>query len=91
MISDPFSIHCLLNPEIRGNKKYDVVFTSFLLHCLPGPPERRAKALAELSHLIEPASGVLCGATTIGKRFQRSMPFHGWPVYSFLAQNAGMV
>lgn len=65
--SRPSSIHCLINPENRGNKKYDVIFTSFLLHCLPGPPERKARALAELSHLIEPASGVLCGATILGK------------------------
>lgn len=65
--SDPSSIHCILDPERRGYKKYDVVFTSFLLHCLPGPPERKAKTLAELSHLVEPASGVLCGATILGK------------------------
>lgn len=65
--SDPSSIHCLLNPESRENKRYDVIFTSFLLHCLPGPPERKAEALAELSHLVEPASGVLCGATILRK------------------------
>lgn len=40
--STPTSIHYLLNPDRRGNKKYDVIFTSFLLHCLPGPPERKA-------------------------------------------------
>lgn len=65
--SDPSSIHCLLNSESRRNKKYDVIFMSFLLHCLPGPAERKAKTLAELSHLVEPASGVLCGATILGK------------------------
>lgn len=65
--SDPSSIHCLLDPESRGKQKYDVIFASLLLHCLPGPPERKANALAKLSHLVEPASGVLCGATILGK------------------------
>lgn len=65
--SDPSSIHCMLDPRKQGNKHYDVVFTTFLLHCLPGPPDRKAKALASLSRLVEPTSGVLCGATILGK------------------------
>ena len=65
--SNPSCIHFKLDPESRGGKKYDVIFMSFLLHCLAGPPERKAEALAELSHLVEPASGVLCGATILGK------------------------
>lgn len=64
---DPSSINRLLECESQRNKTYDVVFTSFLLHCLPGPPERKAETLAELSHLVEPDSGVLCGATILGK------------------------
>ncbi|KAK2607293.1 hypothetical protein N8I77_005978 [Diaporthe amygdali] len=65
--SDPSSIQCMLGPRKQGNKHYDVVFTTFLLHCLPGPPDRKAKALASLSRLVEPTSGVLCGATILGK------------------------
>lgn len=65
--SDPCSMHSTLVSEGRGSKKYDVIFTSFLLHCLPGPPERKAKTLAGLSHFVEPGSGVLCGATILGK------------------------
>ncbi|KAH8778790.1 hypothetical protein F5883DRAFT_710647 [Diaporthe sp. PMI_573] len=61
--SDSSSIHNLLDPARPDGKKYDIIFTNFLLHCLPGPPKRKAKALAELSHLVEPSSGVLCAAT----------------------------
>ncbi|KAG6360145.1 hypothetical protein INS49_011201 [Diaporthe citri] len=45
--SDPSSVHCLLEPESRGKQKYDVIFTSFLLHCLPGPPEQKALRYAQ--------------------------------------------
>ncbi|KAI3392477.1 hypothetical protein diail_5669 [Diaporthe ilicicola] len=65
--SDPSSIHRRLSAENEGGGKYDVVFTSFLLHCLPGPPDRKAKALASLSQLVEPTFGILCGATILGK------------------------
>lgn len=64
--SDPASIHRRFHTERPGNQTFDIIFTSFLLHCLPGPADRKAKALASLSQLIEPTSGVLCGATVLG-------------------------
>lgn len=70
------SINHVLDPERREGKKYDIIFTNFLLHCLPGPPERKAKALAELSHLVEPASGVLCGTTILGRHSREAS--HSW-------------
>ena len=69
---EPSSIYHMLNLKSRGNKKYDVIFTNFLLHCLPGSPERKAKALAKLSRLVEPASGVLCGSTILGRHSRQA-------------------
>lgn len=74
--SDPSSINYVLDPERREGKKYDIIFTNFLLHCLPGPPQRKAKALAELSHMVEPASGVLCGTTILGRHSRKAS--HSW-------------
>lgn len=74
--SDPSSIHYVLDPVRREGRKYDIIFTNFLLHCLPGPPKRKAQALAELSHLVEPASGVLCGTTILGKHSREAR--HSW-------------
>ena len=74
--SDSSSIHNLLDPARRDGKKYDIIFTNFLLHCLPGPPKRKAKALAELSHLVEPSSGVLCGTTILGTHSSEAS--HSW-------------
>jgi SAM-dependent methyltransferase len=75
--SDSSSIHNVLDAASRPDgKKFDIIFTNFLLHCLPGPPRRKAKALAELSHLVEPSSGVLCGTTILGTHSSEAN--HSW-------------
>lgn len=75
------SIHRLLDPQKEGNHRYDVIFTSLLLHCLPGPPNRKAKVLASLASLTED-TGVLCGATILG--YSQKDVQHSWPGHLLL-------
>lgn len=65
---DPNSIHQKLLNSHQKPDQYDIILTSMLLHCVPGPPRRKAKALASLAALVEPQSGVLAGATILGDR-----------------------
>ncbi|KUI67209.1 Putative uncharacterized protein YbcY [Cytospora mali] len=73
--TDPLSIYSLLDPNKNSNSRYDVIFTSLLLHCLPGPPHRKAKALASLASLTED-TGILCGATILGANSKDAQ--HSW-------------
>lgn len=63
---DPNSIHQRLLDSQQQPDRFDIVLTSMLLHCVPGPPQRKAKALASLGRFVEPQSGVLAGATILG-------------------------
>lgn len=67
---DPNSIHQKLvnSQQQQQPARFDVIMTSMLLHCVPGPPERKARALASLARFVEPKSGVLAGATILGDR-----------------------
>lgn len=48
-----------------GGAGFDLISCLLLLHCLPGPPQRKVDALARLGHLLE-KDGVLLGATILG-------------------------
>lgn len=74
------SIYSLLDPQKEGNTRYDVVFINLLLHCLPGPPDKKAQALASLASLAED-TGVLCGATILGNSREVQ---HSWSGQFFL-------
>ncbi|KAG6365681.1 hypothetical protein INS49_007292 [Diaporthe citri] len=63
---DPNSIHQKLLGCQQQPDRFDIILTSMLLHCVPGPPQRKAAALASLARFIEPQSGVLAGATILG-------------------------
>lgn len=65
---DPNSIHQELVDSQQQPDRFDIILTSMLLHCVPGPPQRKATALASLARLVEPQSGVLAGATILGDR-----------------------
>lgn len=65
---DPNSIHQKLLDCQQKPDRFDIILTSMLLHCVPGPPQRKATALASLARLVEPQSGVLAGATILGDR-----------------------
>lgn len=45
---------------------FDAISLMFLLHCLPGPPARKAEAVVRTKALLRPG-GVLFGATILGK------------------------
>ncbi|TLD17057.1 uncharacterized protein PgNI_00011 [Pyricularia grisea] len=45
---------------------FDAISLMFLLHCLPGPPSRKAEALGRMGRLLRPG-GVVFGATILGK------------------------
>lgn len=63
---DPNSIHQKLLDSQQQPDLFDIILTSMLLHCVPGPPQRKAAALASLARFVEPQSGVLAGATILG-------------------------
>lgn len=63
---DPNSIHQKLLDHQQQPERFDIILTSMLLHCVPGPPQRKAAALASLARFVEPQSGVLAGATILG-------------------------
>jgi SAM-dependent methyltransferase len=46
--------------------RFSSVGASFLLHCLPGPPARKAAAVRHMADVLEP-DGVLFGATVLGE------------------------
>ncbi|KAJ7433720.1 S-adenosyl-L-methionine-dependent methyltransferase [Mycena latifolia] len=50
-----------------GEGPFDAISVMLLLHCLPGPPSRKAAALVRLKNLLTKESGVLFGATILGK------------------------
>ncbi|KAB5582329.1 methyltransferase domain-containing protein [Coniochaeta sp. 2T2.1] len=49
-----------------GGEKFDAISCMFLLHCVPGPPARKAAALQRLAPLVKD-EGVMFGTTVLGK------------------------
>lgn len=45
--------------------RFDSIALNYVLHCLPGPPKHKARAIDHLLPLVEPG-GVLFGATILG-------------------------
>lgn len=52
-------------PARLGGGKFDAISCMLLLHCVPGPPERKGEALARLAPLLN-SEGVLFGSTILG-------------------------
>lgn len=60
-----------LSPSRLGGAKFDVISCLLLLHCLPGPPQRKAEAVVHLArHLDE--GGTVIGATVLGQDVQHN-------------------
>ncbi|GKT47443.1 uncharacterized protein ColSpa_07624 [Colletotrichum spaethianum] len=55
-----------LRCEDLGGGSFDAISTTMLLHCLPGPPVRKADALIRLRYLLAPG-GTLFGMTILGR------------------------
>lgn len=51
---------------------FDAISVMFLLHCLPGPPARKAEALVRTKALLRPG-GVLFGATILAKNVRPNL------------------
>ncbi|TQN74261.1 hypothetical protein CSHISOI_01203 [Colletotrichum shisoi] len=67
------SVADFLDPQGRGlscgdlgGGSFDAISATMLLHCLPGPPARKATALVRLRHLLAP-EGTLFGVTILGR------------------------
>jgi SAM-dependent methyltransferase len=64
----PSSIHCqdALKPLSLSGPTFDSIGLSYLLHCLPGPFERKAAIFDNLLPFLA-SNGVLFGSTILGK------------------------
>jgi len=54
-----------ISPHRLGDAKFDVISCFLLLHCLPGPPERKAEAVLRLHRHLH-TNGAIVGATVLG-------------------------
>lgn len=52
---------------------FDSAALNMVLHCLPGPPERKAQAIRNVAAVLA-ADGVLFGATVLGRSAPHSAP-----------------
>ncbi|KAF1952402.1 hypothetical protein CC80DRAFT_422797 [Byssothecium circinans] len=57
--------------KLAGGDGFDSISMMLLLHCIPGPPARKANAVIGLRHLLRP-DGVLFGATILGRGVQHN-------------------
>lgn len=56
----------VLHPIPTGDR-FDSAALNYVIHCLPGPMERKAAAVRNVAAVMEPG-GVLFGATVLGER-----------------------
>ncbi|CZR69177.1 uncharacterized protein PAC_19077 [Phialocephala subalpina] len=60
-------LHDALEPlPIEEGERFDSVSLCYLLHCMPGPPERKVKLFANLRGVLS-EKGVLFGTTVLGQ------------------------
>jgi SAM-dependent methyltransferase len=50
---------------VPAGQQFDSVALNYVLHCLPGPPQRKAAAVRHVAAVLRP-DGVLFGATVLG-------------------------
>ncbi|MCJ1456665.1 hypothetical protein MMC28_007027 [Mycoblastus sanguinarius] len=48
-------------------EKFDSISLMYLLHCMPGPPSRKAAIFTHLKYNLNPDNGVLFGATVLNR------------------------
>lgn len=63
------------------DQRFDSVALNYVLHCLPGPIERKAAAIRNVADVLEP-EGVLFGATVLG-----TPELHTWLSRAALREN----
>jgi|688.fasta_scaffold607307_2 ubiquinone/menaquinone biosynthesis C-methylase UbiE len=59
----------ILEPLELGSKKFDSVALNYVLHCLPGSIEDKAKVFENIKPFLNP-SAVVFGATVLGKNLE---------------------
>ncbi len=64
-------LHDIFEP-LPTDEKFGSISLIYLLHCMPGPPERKAAIFGNLKNNME-EGGVLFGATVLGKGVE-----HNW-------------
>ncbi|EOA83031.1 hypothetical protein ACJQWK_04555 [Exserohilum turcicum] len=62
-----------ITPKRLNEAKFEVISCFLLLHCLPGPPRRKAEAVARLRRHLN-TNGVIIGATVLGNGAQHNLP-----------------
>jgi len=62
-----------ISPKRLNEAKFDVISCFLLLHCLPGPPKRKAEAVVRLRRHLN-TNGVIIGSTVLGKGVQHNLP-----------------
>ncbi|OHE93334.1 methyltransferase [Colletotrichum orchidophilum] len=55
-----------------GGGDFDAISVMMLLHCVPGPPSKKAEALTRLRHLLAPG-GTLFGMTILGRGVRHNL------------------
>ncbi|KAL1626847.1 hypothetical protein SLS56_006664 [Neofusicoccum ribis] len=61
-----------LPAAVGADGKFDAISVMLLLHCVPGPPSRKAAALVALKGLLK-ADGVLFGSTVLGQGVRHNL------------------
>lgn len=67
----PSAVRADVREELPLRDGFDSAAMSYVLHCLPGPPERKAAAVRNVAAVLEPR-GVLFGATVLGEAASHS-------------------
>lgn len=75
----PTTVEADVLKPLPVNGPFDSAALNMVLHCLPGPPDRKAQAIRNVAAVLS-ADGVLFGAAVLG----RSAP-HSTPAKAFLA------
>ena len=70
---DPTIVEADVLKPLPVEGRFDSVALSFVLHCLPGPMENKAKAVRHAAGVLE-AGGVLFGGTVLGLQEHHSGP-----------------
>lgn len=76
---EPTTVEADVLKPLPVDGSFDSAALNMVLHCLPGPPERKAQAIQNVAAALTP-DGVLFGASVLG----RSAP-HSAPARAFLA------
>lgn len=70
---DPKADLAITAARLGGGAKFDAISCMFLLHCVPGPPTRKAQGLQRLAPLLRDDDSVLFGTTILGNGVEHNL------------------